>query len=468
VLGGLLIIGLLPVGCSRAPTQTGEPKAQPERRAANILFILTDDQAPHTVGFEGNQVIRTPNLDRMASEGMVFSRAYVPIPQCAPSRAALLTGLYPHVHGPMHNDDPKLAPGVATIADVLGERGYRRGLVGKWHLDRPLEKQAGFDDFWVAYDKSATPRDDKYTHPTIVVNGKSSRVERYLTDVFTDYAIEFIDQPDERPFFLWLAYHAPHTPITAHPDYRYRPADMPLPANMVDDLSTKPTDQRRGGAHHLFQSGYQDRKRLQADLADYYSMISAIDANVGRLLAHLRETGLDENTLVVYFSDNGWMIGEHQMVSKGGAFYEELVRMPLVFWQPGTVPAGRKTDALVSSVDFFPTFCARAGADVPSDRSGRDIWPLVTGAAGGIRDSVFLEYQQKSAAEFTPMIGVVTAQYKYARYLATAEEELYDLRADPTELTNLAGAPDHSQTLASMRERSDEFRRTIRKPFWVK
>lgn len=467
-IGGLLAIGLLAIGCSQNPSAADEPQSQPSGRPPNIIFILADDQAPGTTGFEGNKAIRTPNLDRMAREGVVFSRAYVPIPQCAPSRAALLTGLYPHVYGPMCNDDPQLGDHVTTIAELLDQRGYRCGLVGKWHLDRPLEKQAGFNDWWVAYDKSSTPRSEKYTYPTIVANGKSGRVRRYLTDVFTDYAIEFVDQPDQRPFFLWLAYHAPHTPITPHPDFKYNPADMPLPANMSDDLSTKPSEQRDSTAHRVFEASGGSEARIRGELAAYYSMISAIDADVGRLLAHLREKGLAENTLVVYFSDNGWMIGEHQMLSKGGAFYEELVRMPLIFWQPGTVPAGHSIDALVSSIDLFPTFCARAGVKVPPGRTGHDIWPLITGGAKSIRDTVYLEYKQKNAGEFTPMLGVVTEQYKYTTYLTTHEEELYDLRKDPTELTNLASAPDQRKTLASMQARAAEFQKSIQRPFWVK
>ncbi|RMF75148.1 MAG: hypothetical protein D6744_13815, partial [Planctomycetota bacterium] len=216
-------------GCERSPAplaggdhETAAAATQPggdstssraESDRPNILFIITDDQAPRTTGFEGNAHIRTPNLDRLAAEGMVFSRAYVPLPQCAPSRAAMLTGYYPHVHGPMSNNNARIAAGVPTLADLLKQRGYRCGLVGKWHLGDPTRKQAGFDDFWVNIDKEHMDRSQKYTRPLLVANGATVRPQRFLTDALTDYAIEFIDQPDRRPFFLWLAYHAPHTPM---------------------------------------------------------------------------------------------------------------------------------------------------------------------------------------------------------------------------------------------------------------
>ena len=464
----LLIVG----GCRRGPSAETQPATSSASTAAdstgerpNIIFIITDDQAPHTTGYEGNTHIRTPNIDRLAAEGMVFSRAYVPLPQCAPSRAAMLTGYYPHMHGPMSNDEAVIAPGVPTLANVLGGRGYRCGLVGKWHLGDPITKQAGFNDFWVNIDKESMDRSNKYARPLIVANGKTVRHEKFLTDVLTDYAIEFMDQKDKRPFFLWLAYHAPHTPLEARPDHPYDPADVPLAESINDDMSTKPRAQSMGLPHRAFLS--LGEAGLRANEAMYYSMISGIDANVGRLIAHLRETGRERDTLVIFVSDNGWLLGEHQMYGKGASFYEELVRMPLILWRPGVVPAGRTSDALVSTLDLFPTAAARAGASVAADVAGADLWPLVDGTRDSLRDELFLEYKEKgSSGQSNPMLGVVTRQYKYSRYIGSREEELYDLAGDPLEMRNLASDARGAAALSDLRARVDRFQATIQTPFW--
>ncbi len=440
-------------GPAAGPAATGDLRPTPER--PNIIFILADDQAPNTTGFEGNTLIRTPHLDRMAAEGTWFSRAYNVLPQCAPSRATLLTGYYPHQYGPLHNDDAQLDPQVDTVAQILKAEGYRTGMVGKWHLGNPLEKQAGFEDYWVGYDRLTTPRKEKYTHPTIVVNGRSQRVERYLTDVFTDYAIEFLDQQPDQRAFLWLAFHAPHEPVTPHPDHPYDPEDMVLPENMRDNMRDKPNAQRVSAPARAFQA--MTPGQLKRHKADYYSMISAIDANVGRLLEHLRTTGRDRNTLVVYMSDNGWLIGEHKMFTKGGSFYEELVRTPLVFWQPETVPAGVHSPALVSSLDLQPTLCRRGGSSYPAGRKGYDLWPLVLGEVASVRSEAMMEYMQKSSAHPTPAVAIVDERYKITFYGGSEVSEFYDLQTDPLEMNNLYGKPGMAQVIDPYRRRVIEF-----------
>ncbi|RMF83517.1 MAG: DUF4976 domain-containing protein, partial [Planctomycetota bacterium] len=260
--------------------------------------------------------------------------------------------------------------------------------------------------------------------------------------------------------------HAPHTPMAPHPEHPYDPADVPLAASTADDLSSKPRPQRTGTPHQAYLAlGEAGLRKYQAT---YYSMISGIDANVGRLIEHLRSTGRDRDTLVIFVSDNGWMLGEHQMYGKGAALYEELVRMPLVLWRPGVVPAGRISDALVSTLDLFPTVAGRAGASVPDDVSGLDLWPLVDGSRTSLRDELFLEYKEKgSTGRATPILGVVTRRYKYARYPATGEEEMYDLASDPLEVRNLAvdsGGP--PAEINDLRARVDRFAATIARPFW--
>jgi N-acetylglucosamine-6-sulfatase len=421
----------------------------------NVIFIFTDDQAPRTLGVEGNQHVRTPRLDRLAREGVFFSRAYVPLPQCAPSRAVVLTGLYPHQNGVMTNEGALLKPDEPTFPSIFKQRGYATGLVGKWHLGEEQRPQCGFEDMWVTL-----PMPGVYFDPELWVDGRLQPHDGHLTDILTDYALRFVDEHRDEPFLLWLAYKAPHPPFVSHPDTRffYDAATLPLPASITDDLSTKPAAQRNGKCHEWFLQSTPES--IRRDLASYYSMISAIDHNVGRLIDHLREQGLDHRTIVIYMSDNGVLFGEHQMLRKGPAFYEELVRSPLIVWAPGRLDGGRKVDELVSTLDLFPTLCGLVNEPPPAGLPGENIWPLATGAGGPRRDAHNFEYLEKEATrERVPMRGLVTARYKYGLYLDDGAEELYDLQRDPLEMVNLAAQTEGREVLTSLRNRLAAWRR---------
>ncbi len=429
----------------------------------NVLLVLADDLKPTTLGFEGDAVVRTPHLDRLAREGTSFSRAYVPLPQCGPSRAALLTGRYPHDTGSMTNPGRwKLEH--ATIATVLGARGYHTGFIGKWHLQDDEERQAGFDE-WTALERTHL----EYEDPVLWIDGARTEQQGFLTDLLTDQAIDFVSRAvareDGAPFFLWLAYKTPHNPWSQPPgaEFAYEADEIPLPVSIDDDLSTKPRAQREGDCHRAFLGS--TRERLREALTTYYAMVSSLDANVGRLVAHVDALGIGENTLIVFLSDNGFLTGDHQMFTKGPSLYEEQVRTPLVLRRPGSVPAGARLDALVSTLDLLPTFARLAGGAAPDGLDGRDLAPLVRGEVARVRDELFLEYAQKQN-EHVPLLGVLTPEAKYVRYLATCEEELYRLADDPYELTNLAGAAEHADELVRLRARLDEFQGRIEAPFW--
>ncbi|UCG31859.1 MAG: sulfatase-like hydrolase/transferase [Phycisphaerales bacterium] len=447
-------------GCEKEPGTggTGPHEApqgalRPTRNKPNIIFILTDDQAPNTLGSEGNPVARTPRLDRLAAEGVFFSRAYVPIPQCAPSRAAVLTGLYPHQNGVLTNEEARLRPGAVTFAHVLRKQGYACGMIGKWHLGDPDKPQAGFEDKWVSFDVPG-----EYYDPELWVDGRRVRADGYLTEVLTNYAMEFVDAHVERPFLLWLNYKAPHGPVVGPADaqFRYEPQDMPLPESMKDDLSGKPHWQRESYMHEVF-SGYSP-EQIQRRLANYHAMISSIDHNVGRLVDHLAEVKLLADTRVIFMSDNGFLHGEHQMITKGYVFYEEVVRSPLILWQPGTIEPGRRVNTLVSSLDIFPTLCGVAGVAPPAGLPGRDLAPLLTDPSARLHDAVFFEYHTKEATGQTvPMRGLVTDRYKYVLYL-DGGEELYDLQSDPHEMINLIDDYGQADTVRDLRGRLGRWR----------
>ena len=446
--------GFLSCGANDSTTTTGATGARP-----NVLLIIADDLKPNLLGFEGDAVVRTPHLDRMASEGTSFSRAYVPLPQCGPSRAALLVGRYPHETGSVTNPG-HWNPDHPTIAQLMGARGYRTGFIGKWHLQDDGQPQAGFDE-WCSIDRTHLPYED----PVFSVNGTRTPQTGFLTDLLTDRAIEFIDRQRDAPFFLWLAYKTPHNPWTQPPgdEFVYDPGEIRLPVSVDDDLSTKPRTQRDGECHANFLGS--TREKLRDALTSYYGMVTSLDANVGRLLAHLDERDIADETLVVFLSDNGFLTGDHQMFTKGPSFYEEQVRTPLVLRQPGRVPAGARLDALVSTLDLLPTFTRLAGGEVPDGLIGRDLMPLTGGEVDRIHDELFLEYARKQG-QSVPMLGVITPGAKYVRYLATGEEELYHLADDPHEMTNLARSLEHAEELERLRARVADFQGRIDAPFW--
>lgn len=440
----------------------------PREPGPNVLFIVVDDQAPGTLGYSGNPIVRTPNIDRLARDGTFFDRAYVPLPQCAPSRATLLTGRYPHAVDVMTNIEVRLDPQTPTFASLLAEAGYRTGMIGKWHLGEPEKPQAGFTDTWISLDLDVTGH-RRYFDPVLWVGGERSEHEGYLAEVLTDYAVEFIRAApaDPRPFLLWLNYKTPHYPYVrpAEGPPTYMPSEMPLPESMQDDLSGKPLAQRESYSHEWFETsgGY----RIRSDTARYYEMLSTLDVQIGRLRRELLERSLLEKTLIVYMSDNGVLLGQHQMVAKGPAFYEELVRVPLFFHWPGVVPAGERREELVSALDLMPTLARLAGVRPPREVDGHDIWPLVLGRGEPVRDAVFFEYRAKgSTRDFHPMLGVATARYKYVRYLKNDDEELYDLEEDPREMNNLARAGVEREELGLLRARVDRFHDTIDERFW--
>jgi len=434
-----LLLALGAAGCGRAAP------ARP-----NIVLVVADDLVAGALGFEGNALARTPHLDGLARGGARFLHAYVPTPQCAPSRAALLLGVPPHASGMLANREEwdRSRP---TLPQVLRDAGYRTGFVGKWHLGQDEVPQAGFES-WCAIDR----RGFSYYDPVLHRDGRAEAHTGYVPRLLTDEALRFLADPDERPFFLWLAYTSPHEPLQPPPDadLAHDPERFALPESMSDDLSAKPTPQRTSAEHELFRA--QTPETLRAVRALYQSVVDALDREVGRLLDGLAHAGLRDETVLVFLSDNGTLAGEHQMVTKGPAFYEELVRTPLVVSWPGTI-APAEVQALASSLDLFPTLARLAQATPPAELEGRDLMPLLAGEVGAPRSELFLEYTRKRPDdEPTPMLGWVDARHKYVLYLASAEEELYDLAADPRELRNLATR--EPELLAEARRRLAPYR----------
>ncbi|MFB6218624.1 MAG: sulfatase [Halobacteriaceae archaeon] len=341
----------------------------------NVLFVLADQWRGSALGCAGDPNVRTPTIDGLADEGVLCERAYTPDPVCTPARASILTGQYPHEHGVVFNN-LRLPGDATTLAECLREVGYHTGYVGKWHLDGegapgyvPPERRQGFE-FWRGFNRGHRHLKG---HPHMNPDGSADWEAGYQPAIQTDIAREFIaDRVDaDRPFFLAVSWGPPHTPFEAPEEYSdmYDPGELELRENVPADLDTP---------------------ELRRDLAEYYALCTSLDDQLQRLLDALDEQGVADDTLVVFTSDHGEQLGSQGRQRKGYPF-EESVHVPLVARHPGELPAGRRTDGLLSLVDLLPTLLSFADAPVPDGVHGEDRTALLRGDDGAGADALYLE-----------------------------------------------------------------------------
>ncbi|HUV07008.1 MAG TPA: sulfatase-like hydrolase/transferase [Spirochaetia bacterium] len=443
----------------------------------NILWICTDQQRFDTIAALGNPHIRTPNLDRLCSQGTAFSRAYCQSPICTPSRASFLTGMYPStVHGCM-NGNERWSGAAPLVTKLLADAGYRCGLVGKLHLagiyaeDGTLGRmEPRGDDGYEYFQWSPSPMDRwKSGHDyadwlkakgknlgelTTLTKGDNYTelepgvpAELHQTTWCAEKAAEFIEESageDGRPWLLSVNPFDPHPPFNPPSDYlkRYDVRQMPLPVFRETDFETQ---RRLEGAD--FQTECRSPEDINARLliAAYYAMVELIDWNIGRMLEILEETGQSDNTVILFTSDHGEALGDHGLLLKGCRFYEGLARVPLVFSWPAKIRKALVSPALVELTDIAPTLLDLCGLDTPERMQGRSLLPILTGEAAPDRhrDLVRCEYFRALNPDYRPKFEgtyanmVFDGRYKLSVYHGHEYGELYDIEKDPREFTNL-------------------------------
>ena len=411
----------------------------------NILFIYTDDQRYDALGViqreQGERGrfpwLQTPHLDRLAGEGLRFRQAFVVNSVCSPSRACTLTGTYSHHNGVKDNFTP-LPEHNVTVGTLLQQAGYVTGYFGKWHMGKQTTRP-GFNQ-WASQIGHGW-----YMNCDLNVNGQTVKTTGWLDDVVTDYALEFLRANKAKPVFAVLGLKAPHSPYD-HRDGETRAYDA-VTARPVPNLGRLPG---------FAPPGFKPLDATQL-IRDYFRLLDNVDRNVGRILEALDREGLADNTLVVFTSDNGYFLGEHGMGDKRLA-YEESIRVPLLIRWPGRVVAGATSDALALNIDFAPTFLELAGAPVPGPMQGRSLVPVFRDPAHELRSCFFYEYFREKPEHLQPAcFAVRTRTEKLIHYPETpAQDELFDLAADPFELTNLNHTPARDRLVKLLR---DEARR---------
>jgi arylsulfatase A-like enzyme len=494
---------------------TSKPEL-PER--PNIIFIMSDDHAYQAISAYDDKLIQTPNIDRIAEEGMLFTNACVTNSICAPSRATILTGKHTHINGKIDNNFPFDTTNV-TFPQLLHNAGYQTAMFGKLHFGN---NPKGFDEFKIL------PGQGDYYNPEFITNKGDTSVQGYVTDIITDLTIDWLDhrRKDDQPFFLMYLHKAPHRewypaprhyreftkktfpePVTLFDDYEGRgtaakeaemnllkhmtvSADNKIYPELAKDLEIQEmsewgfrvfkskysrfTDAQKqswdavyGPINKEFAAIYPNmndsafmRWKYQRYMQDYLGCIAAVDENVGRLLNHLKENGLDENTIVVYTSDQGFYLGEHGWFDKR-FIYNESFKTPLLIKWPGKVAPGSTSDEMVQNLDFAQTLLEAAGVESPSDMQGESLMPLLTGdTAAWTRDAVYYQYYEYPGFHMVKRhYGIVTREYKLVHFYYDIDEwELYDRKKDPLELNSVYDDPAYADVVVAMKQKLKDIR----------
>lgn len=412
----------------------------------NFIFIITDDQRWDALGVvqreQGDRGrfpwLKTPNLDRLAGEGARFRNAFVTLSLCSPSRASFLTGQYNHQNGVYNNYTPFPARDT-TYAELMRTAGYSTAFIGKFHHGKQKGPRPGFEYNATFLDQGV------YENCSFEVEGKMVETQGWVDDVSVDFAIDFIRQRDKaKPFSMWIGFKTPHEP-TVPPD-RTKGMYGGMRARPVPSLTTPPVfrfNKEDAQRRDIAEEGIKSGKGTEVNL-DWFRCISAMDEAVGRLLKALDKSGLAENTVVVFTSDNGGYMGEHCLNDKRSA-YDESLRIPMILRYPAKVPAGKVLDDLVLNIDIAPTFLELAGLPVPENMQGLSLAPLLEGRAKDWRQSFLAEYFIDREYPNNPTwVAVRTRSAKLVKYPGREEwTELFDLSADPYEIDNLADDPAH-------------------------
>ena len=474
----------------------------------NIIVIMADDHAQRAISAYDSSLIQTPNIDRLADEGILFSSSFVTNSICAPSRAVLLTGQYSHRNGLRDNRD-EFDGTQMTFPRLLQNAGYETAVIGKWHLKT---EPVGFDHSRVLVGQGS------YYGPTFLADGVEVEHPGYVTDLITDFALEFLETRNQKkPFFLLYNHSAPHRnwmPSPRHLDL-YAGEDLPLPPTFNDDYEGRPaareadmriddmylsfdlkldaesyehetgtggkagydplsawaasyermTEEEKaaweahyGPINHAFAANPPEgselsRWKYQRYIKDYLRCVAAIDDNLGRLLDRLDELELSDNTIVIYTSDQGFFLGEHGWYDKR-FMYEESMRTPLIIRYPVAIAAGQVADALVVNLDTAPTILDYAGVPVPTEMQGKSLRALTLGhTPTDWRQGVYYHYYEYPQGwhSVRPHYGIRTDRYKLVHFYGELNVwELYDLEMDPHELMNVYDDPDYAEIAAEL------------------
>lgn len=464
LLGTALCLMTSPSLSARTPVP--EQHAKPK----NIVFVLVDDLRFDAMGFL-TPGLKTPNIDRLAKDGVYFPNAVVTSSLCSPSRATILTGQSARNHHVIDNNNSSEA-GLIFFPSYLQKAGYQTSFFGKWHMGNDTDAPRPGFDHWVSFKGQGTYFPTEALPPQAVargarqqlnVDGKHVNRTGYITDELTDYAIDWLEKGRDKskPFFLYLSHKAVHSDPEPPERYKdqYADLDIHLPASMADTPENnkgKPVWVRnQRNSWHGADFPYHTNKKLTDIVRDYYRTLSPVDDSLGRIMAVLRKQGVANDTVIVFYSDNGFLIGDHGLIDKRNA-YEPSVRVPMIVYAPGLLPKGQTNTAVVRNLDIAPTFLDIAQVAKPQQMEGRSILPVAENKVSpqdwNKEDFVYEYYWEWSFPQTPTTFAIERDRVKYIQYHGVWDtEELYDLNKDPDEMNNLVNDPAYLQKKIELR-----------------
>jgi len=429
----------------------------------NLVFFLGEGVRWDQSSLAGNKLLRTPNIDRIGREGVVFRNAFVVNALCLPSRATILSGMYSHTTGAVDNQHSKVPDSFPLVSDLIREAGYEVAFIGKSHVEGAL-----MDRYWDYYFGFRGQAD--YLNPVIVegVKGKFAephKYNEYVDDLLTKRAVVWLQQSHEKPFCLFLWFYAPHAPfdrpLRMVNDFNGVP--IPKPASFDEYLAGYP-GKPKGVVDALNKIGSQfvpsDQPRSLEELVkNHYCGVQSNDEDIGQIFAVLEKKGILDETAVLWSSDHGFFLGEHRFYDKR-LMYEPSIRVPLMMRYPRRIRAGTTSDTMVLDLDIPPTLLDLAKVAVPPAFQGKSLMLLIEGTSIEWRSDWLYEYYEYPAYEnIPPCRGIRTERYKYIEYFTQNAYELYDLETDPDEMHNLYGDPKYAELTNRLRKRLEELRR---------
>ncbi len=461
-------------------------------RKPNLLFIFTDEQRADTLGAYGNRRIHTPNLDRLAAQSVLFENAYVTQSVCTPSRSTILTGLWPHTNGCTANNIA-LSPETPTIAEMMDRSDCAFGYHGKWHLGDEVVSQHGFDE-WVSIEDSYWMHSSRPEHEDLLSDycaylqsrsiapdkhrGRDNDLPFYSRNFcarlpeelskpafVAENACRFIEEHHSQRFCLFVNFLEPHMPFFGPRDDQYPPAEVGLPANFEHEMDDSVPKKCRRLAEHYRQKGNSGLKlKSEADwrrmIANYWGLVSLVDTSVGKIMAKLSKSGLEDDTIVVFTSDHGDMMGSHRLLAKTVQF-EEALKVPMTIRAPGISP--RRVAERVSQIDLVPTLLELMGESTPESLQGTSLAPPISCAQPLPPRDVFVEWNSSDldpakdagyGAEPDPAVRTVISSegWKF-NWGENGECELYNLISDPLETASVFAEPEHTDIVSNLKQK---------------
>lgn len=476
----LLFLMTATLAASAQKKQTLPMTRNAKAKPLNVIFILSDDHRYNFMGFTGKVPwLQTPNMDKMAKEGVWIKNASVTTSLCSPSRASILTGLYAHMHTVVDNSSP-LPPNLIFFPQYLQQAGYKTAFFGKWHIGEvDYGPQKGFDE-WESFRGQGV-----YYNPTLNINGKEVTYgdSTYISDLLTQNTINWLKQQDKsKPFFVYLSHKGVHAEFMPAKKYRgiYKNEPIPYPSTInltASDSSIvygctaqsptgamvkNDTDYNIAGipewvrkqrySWHGVDYLYHGAIPFDNFYRQYCETLLSVDESIGAVMQYLKESGNDKNTVIIYMGDNGFLLGEHGLIDKRN-MYEESMKVPLLVYAPGLIKGGQPLEEIIQNIDIAPTILDMAGIKKPEQMQGASFYPLLKGEPIAWRNKAFYEYYWEYAFPQTPTtFGIREGDYKFIFYPGIWDiNEFFDLKNDPEEKKNLIRNEAYQPIIKKMR-----------------